>query len=191
MQANNDGLWDTSRIPRGVFYLHSKLGMADIKDGTSKTILMGEILLGKLGNRDFGSVAINQSGFNSNPSVCLALAKSGRYNAGVELAAWRGDRWTDGNPSMTKFNTILPPNSPSCHNGTWDGDWGLYSAASGHPGGVQILMGDASVRFAPNNIDTGNLQAPDPVPVTSGNGQSPYGVWGALGTVDMGEAKDF
>lgn len=186
-RGNNDGLWDTGRIPRGVFYLHSKLGMRDLLDGTSKTILMGEIMLGKDGDRGYGSVARNQSGVETDPSICLTLVTNGKFNAGVDIQPWRGDRWTDGNPSMTKFNTILPPNSPSCMNGTWDGDWGLFSAASNHPGGVNILMGDASVRFVPNNIDAGNPKAPNPV--GSKAGPSPYGVWGALGTRNSGEPR--
>jgi hypothetical protein len=46
-------------------------------------------------------------------------------------------------------------------------------------------MADGAVRFISENIDTGNLAAPD----VRGNGPSPYGVWGALGTRQGGEAK--
>jgi hypothetical protein len=40
-------------------------------------------------------------------------------------------------------------------------------------------MADASTRFIADTIDCGTLTSAE---VTSLNGQSPYGVWGALGT---------
>ncbi len=51
-----------------------------------------------------------------------------------------------------------------------------------HTGGCHVLMGDGAVRFVSENIDTGNLSAAQ---VTSGN--SPYGIWGALGSMMGGE----
>ena len=46
-------------------------------------------------------------------------------------------------------------------------------------------MADGSVRFVSNNIDTGNLAAIAPS-ADSGAG-SPYGVWGALGSMNAGD----
>ena len=53
-----------------------------------------------------------------------------------------------------------------------------------HPGGVNGVMADGSVRFISETIETGTLTSPAP-----GSGQSPYGVWGAMGSKDGGEAK--
>jgi prepilin-type processing-associated H-X9-DG protein len=93
-----------------------------------------------------------------------------------------GVQWFDGYPAFTGFNTILPPNSPSCAQDNWGDTWGVFSASSFHPGGVNGLMGDGSVHFITNSINTGNLNSPE---VTSG--PSPYGVWGAMGSINGGE----
>ena len=79
---------------------------------------------------------------------------------------------------------MLPPNSPTCVGpnvgpGIYDG---IYSANSYHPGGVNCGFGDGSVHFISQTINTGNLGLPE---VSSGT--SPYGVWGALGSINGGE----
>jgi prepilin-type processing-associated H-X9-DG protein len=62
---------------------------------------------------------------------------------------------------------------------------GIYTAGSEHTGGVQVAMGDGSVRFIAESIDTGNLATV--APAATAGGLSPYGVWGALGTKSAGE----
>jgi prepilin-type processing-associated H-X9-DG protein len=55
-----------------------------------------------------------------------------------------------------------------------------------HIGGVNTCFADGSVHFISDRIDTGNLSLP---PVKKG--QSPYGVWGALGSANGGEDIKF
>lgn len=95
-----------------------------------------------------------------------------------------GLRWNDGNVGFTAVNTVLPPNSPSCQTGTWDGDDGTYPPTSFHPGGVNGLMTDGSVRFISETINAGATNSPAP---TNAMGASPYGVWGAMGSRMGGE----
>jgi hypothetical protein len=45
------------------------------------------------------------------------------------------------------------------------------------------LFADGSTRFISETINTGNLASP-----TVTQGYSPYGVWGAMGSKDGGEA---
>jgi len=173
------GQWDRNHPITGMFGLWTSFGFRDMSDGSSNTIMMGEIGVANVNNRRdlIGHVAEGQVNDSSTPRDCLNTVTNGAYNAGINLRTWRGERWTDGNPSNTHFTTILPPNSPSCSQSGWDGSWGIYSAGSRHTGGCQILLGDGSVRFISENIDTGNI---DLLPTYGG--PSNYGVWGALGT---------
>ena len=52
-----------------------------------------------------------------------------------------------------------------------------------HTGGVSVLMGDGSARFISENIDVGNQSVGD-----IRTGPSPYGVWGALGSMVGGRS---
>ena len=76
----------------------------------------------------------------------------------------------------------MPPNAPSCSIYAEDWNSVMWAATSYHPGGVNAVFLDGSVRFISDTIDTGNLALP---PVASG--PSPYGVWGALGSKNGGE----
>jgi prepilin-type processing-associated H-X9-DG protein len=118
--------------------------LTDITDGTSNTLLMSEVIMAKADN-DFDI---------------------------------RGDMMNDDRP-CTQFMTINTPNTtandvtpwcvpagnPPC---TTSGSGNSHKAArSKHTGGVNVLMGDGSVRFVRNSI----------VPAT----------WRAMGTMNGGE----
>lgn len=63
-------------------------------------------------------------------------------------------------------------------------NFGIFSASSNHPGGVNGCMTDGSIRFFSDTINCGNLSVDHKV---NYNAASPFGVWGALGTVSAGE----
>ena len=90
--------------------------------------------------------------------------------------------------SALVFNTVLGPNKPSCFgDGIQAADSNVVIATAGsmHTGGVNAASMDGSVRFISSSIDTGNTSLIMVPPV----GQSLYGVWGALGTLDGGEVS--
>lgn len=163
----------------------------DVTDGLSNTIAMGERIKAK-GDADTiktGATTTSVAdGGRNNPAACKASVDGdGRYltlgdAAGSRLA---GVRAFDGAPPFVGVTTVLPPNSPSCKNGNdnqHDRD-GIMSMTSHHTGGVQVCLGDGSVRFISENIDSGDAtQAP-----ATGGSKSPYGIWGALGSVAGGE----
>jgi prepilin-type processing-associated H-X9-DG protein len=91
--------------------------------------------------------------------------------------ALTGRRWCDGRPVFTAFTTVLPPNAPSCIPTLDWWEWGIFSPTSNHPGGVNCLMADDSVKFIINEVDTGDLSLPEVLA-----GPSPYGIWGAYGS---------
>lgn len=66
--------------------------------------------------------------------------------------------------------------------------------SSRHTGGVQVLMGDGAVRFVNETINNVSSNPPcasgtsqSTVSSNGCSGQSPFGVWGALGTMAGGE----
>jgi prepilin-type processing-associated H-X9-DG protein len=93
---------------------------------------------------------------------------------------------------ISGFTTVLPPNSPSCAVGTGEAQWGIFSADSYHSGGVNTLLADGSVRFIRNSVDSGDLSTREPTHHIPALRKSPYGVWGALGSIDGTEpVEDF
>ncbi len=97
---------------------------------------------------------------------------------------WRGRIWSNGRAAESWFTCTLPPNSISCVAGGYNShEWGSFAPTSYHTGGVNALRVDGSVMFVSDTINTGDLSAAQ---VTSG--KSPYGVWGAMGSINGGES---
>jgi prepilin-type N-terminal cleavage/methylation domain-containing protein len=169
---------------RGAFGL-APTRIADITDGTSNTLLLVERAFGTSANRSTkGYFANNVTGLNTSPVTCLNTASQGLYLTSQSVMTDRpvGVQWFEGYPAFSGVTTVLPPNSPSCAADNWGDTWGVFSASSYHSGGVNVVLGDASVRFVSNSVDCGNTSSAE---VTSG--PSPYGVWGAMGTKNGGE----
>jgi len=173
----------TSTLNRGIFGFNSQTKLTGITDGTSNTIMMCEVASNTSATGFQGQAANNRSGMDSNPSSCLATVTNGNYTVSVQSSRVMTSLWHSGLSSFIGFNTVLPPNSPSCINENWGDGWGLMSASSNHTGGVNCLMADGRVLFINNNINTGNLSASS----INLSGPSPYGVWGALGTMSGAE----
>jgi len=72
--------------------------------------------------------------------------------------AGRGSEWVGGDLSRTRYNHALTPQQPSCFNGSFVPD-GIYTAASEHAGGVNLLMADGRVTFVSVSIDSGVWRA--------------------------------
>jgi prepilin-type N-terminal cleavage/methylation domain-containing protein len=160
--------------------------VADVTDGLSNSVAMSERVQAVDGSilvMDGGTaVNVGNQMVQTNPSLCLGQINptTRAYTGGV--GRWGGIRWLDGAPAFTGHTTILGPNKGSCTQGGWDGEDGIYEPSSRHPGGVQCVMGDARVIFVSENIDTGNTTL---APVIGG--RSPYGIWGAMGSIAGGD----
>jgi len=187
-----------SANPRGIFGRISQIGMFSILDGTSNTIALSERLICQYNSTTKQHVAA-VSGIDTNPSACAAIAgPNGKfvtgttevtyYSATMDGTYWNpGTRWCDGRIFYTGFVTVLPPNGPSCQtSSTVDSTWMIMTPTSNHPGGVNVAMADASVRFISETIDCGNLSPNAQQPL---GGQSLYGVWGALGSKAGNESR--
>jgi prepilin-type N-terminal cleavage/methylation domain-containing protein/prepilin-type processing-associated H-X9-DG protein len=193
-QGDNGGIEWWTPEPRGMFYYHSKTGVQDCIDGTSNTIAMAEHALAQDSTSIFGNAAMS-IGSLQIPQNCKNTATRKTYNAGISTQDGIGWPWSDGGIQHSGFNTILPPNSPSCVSSGWDSDAAIISATSRHAGGVHVVMCDGAVRFISESINAGNPSAQDPAFGRGAGGvpgQSPYGVWGALGSKNGNEAaQDF
>ena len=131
--ANNNGTGDPQGIHAGMFYRNSKVSFADVTDGTSNTIAVGErshnlsyvtwvarSIDGWLGITSPIEGGTDQ--FNPSPEECWTQVLG---PAGLE----DGDR------------TI---NNPEAHVEDY---WSM------HPGGANMLFGDGSVRFLKSSIN--------------------------------------
>lgn len=173
---------------RGLFGLQTNRRMRDITDGASNTVAMGEIASAFTAGNDILGGAGQNLGLTvrDRPITCLTKvspANPALFDSSVTVSAIRGSRWARGLPVYTGINTILPPNSPTCQTDGFATS-GQFPVSSMHVGGGHILMADGAVRFVSNNIHTGNLSLSD---LRTRGGESPYGVWGALGSISGGE----
>ena len=161
--------------------------MATIVDGTSNTLAFSELAVSDSGtiNRIKGGVGDSSKLSSwSDPAGCRTMAATGgtlSFSSGSANST--GGRWFNAEANHTMFLTILPPNQPNC--AYWGYHLAFATASSYHTGGVNGSMADGSVRFISETVDAGD---PSFLSETT-KGNSNYGVWGALGTVNGGESK--
>jgi prepilin-type processing-associated H-X9-DG protein len=125
-----DGFWGGN----GVFTLESwmlPLTLTDIKDGTSNTFLVGEDV------------------FNQ------AAATSSRNNS------WYGEGYAWAHSVEATLTCAMPPNAKASNGQPIPNtDWANYHGfKSNHPGGVNFLFGDGSVRLISDSIPLGTYRA--------------------------------
>ncbi|MFO1062677.1 MAG: DUF1559 domain-containing protein [Pirellulales bacterium] len=197
--SRGDSTWDHNqwagnggRGMRGMFTGQGiSRGFRDVTDGLSNSIAMSERTKAQSGLNvvDGGTVLnVGNSFVQTNPALCTAqVAGNKRYVSTASIGYWACLRWPDGAPAFTGNTTVLGPNKASCTQGGWDGEDGIYEPMSRHTGGVQCLFGDGAVRFIADAIDTGNTTLPPPDAPGQPAAASPYGAWGALGSVRGGD----
>ncbi len=202
--------WNDWRRPtmRGAF-IEKDYALANdfstIADGLSNTIFVSEGCVGMGGssNPRTGIAYADQNVRYAHQCTAAWFSElMGMKSSGVLVDPWateytRGRRWFHGyGQCYNAFFTILPPNSPSMGHEYY----GYFSASSYHSGGVNGLMGDGSVHFISDTIDAGTpgsswYTLSGNAIGTFDNGQSfdsksPFGVWGAMGTIEGGETTN-
>lgn len=162
---------DTTRGPFGRGFQYT---LAAVADGTSNTIMFGEISTVDSGFQQRGQQAISPKiqgraignvGRESNPKGIIITECKGKTRGGIYptngaqalFGQLSGTRWLDSMLNYTGFHTVIPPNGASCFEGTNDeSEISLWTAGSYHFGGAHVLMFDNAVKFIPNDMDNAN-----------------------------------
>lgn len=136
----------------GIFGHDTWTRLAQITDGTSSTIAIGETLKGDL------NVSTLQDNYFYRPSGGNAqnidTCQSGTLNRSDRATVWFGGHpqhnmfSTDRGPNDGRFDCIAPNNG--CTN---------FAARSMHAGGAHLGMCDGSVHFLSDSIDVGVMRA--------------------------------
>jgi prepilin-type N-terminal cleavage/methylation domain-containing protein/prepilin-type processing-associated H-X9-DG protein len=164
---------------------------ATFTDGLSNTLLAGEVKTYTPAYHDCGTVPNGApTGAYAYPDIPTVLAsvyaaptagcKLSAAPTGSGLPGGGHTHWSNGNAFYDGFTTALPPNTVSpLGSVAADGDmssededdggptYSSVTSRSHHPGGVNALFGDGSVKFIKNSIN--------------------WQTWRALGTVGGGE----
>jgi prepilin-type N-terminal cleavage/methylation domain-containing protein/prepilin-type processing-associated H-X9-DG protein len=179
--------WDTM--------IRNPVTLATVTDGSNNTAMFSEWIKGDgtdpTNSRDGLGMVYRGGGTNTgygtgggSAKMVMPVITAEYYNAQVcqtksltRTFSWKGERWICQDEARGGFysHTMLP-NRRSCVYDDLGGRIGrdvfetMLAAGSNHPGGVNVLFLDGSVRFIKNNIS--------------------YPTWHAIGSKDGGETID-
>lgn len=162
--------------------INRPVGPSALRDGSAQTAAFSEWIRGTMANnnqpKDARFVTWNAGGPpRASGNIQAGRAGDGRYEELCDASTsyqwdFRGECWWFSNGQRgSGLGFSKRPNRKSCDAGWGDGlDGGSASPGSLHPGGVNVLFCDGTVRFVGDNVDKT--------------------IWWALGTRDGNEQID-
>jgi prepilin-type N-terminal cleavage/methylation domain-containing protein/prepilin-type processing-associated H-X9-DG protein len=162
----NSGSGDGGGTPfetDGVFFVNSRTKLADIADGTSNTVAFAESLLGE-SNQVISATAPRDARLSYAFTFVWPLTDSACLKPfSYDYTDPRGFAWASGEYRCASYNHYLPPNSSrldciasvafSPNLELRNSAFGWRTARSNHPGHVNVLLADGSVRPVNDAID--------------------------------------
>jgi len=143
--------------PNGVFYGNSATRFADVTDGLSNTGFYSERILADGNNAIVSPIADvffspgSPLTLNDAVTQCNAIDITNLAN---QFPLFMGAPWINGQHVCLHVTT---PNTRSC--GFFVQLRAVMPPSSRHPGGVNLLLGDGSVRFIKDSIDLATWRA--------------------------------
>jgi prepilin-type N-terminal cleavage/methylation domain-containing protein/prepilin-type processing-associated H-X9-DG protein len=144
-----------TEVPRGVFYYNSATRVPGVTDGLSNTAYFSEKLRGNGTPNPKTDMLVfpNQTSLDATYLACTQL----NVMTAPPLTSRQGMSWVMGEMCCSLYNHVAPPNLTTCAAPNFPGNMANMAMqvppSSRHPGGVNVLMGDASARFVKNSVD--------------------------------------
>ena len=143
---------DLGKQPNGLFFQCSKIGVAQVTDGLSNTLMVMEMTRGESPT----NTPVRAYAAKPGPMPEMVDAKQER---GGERAFDRGGSWMSGGFLQTLVTVTLPVNAREYDLSYGLLEGGLSSSRSFHSRGVSAAFGDGSVQFLSDSVDMKTLEA--------------------------------
>jgi prepilin-type N-terminal cleavage/methylation domain-containing protein/prepilin-type processing-associated H-X9-DG protein len=146
-------------LPQGPLYNRSCVNLASMTDGTSNTAFFSERRRGQ------GSPDIKNDMYMMNNALTIdqtwQVCNQMDMTMAMPLTSWMGATWAIGDMTCSTYNHVSTPNTRTCAE--MSGGMMMPGASmanmavqlppsSYHPGGVNVLLGDGSVKFIKESV---------------------------------------